>query len=77
MQANPGLQQDVWDDLRNLRELFWSSPWHKGERALQHTPALDETLLNYATRGAYDDWWAKKANDFTAYFDGTPTFPAR
>ena len=45
-----------------------SWPWHKGELALRHVPALDETLENYCTRGAYDEWWARKENDFTRYF---------
>ena len=61
-------QEDVWDDLRNLRQLIWGWPWHKGELALRHVPALDETLENYATRGAYDEWWARKENDFTRFF---------
>src|SRR4029079_19637869 len=60
VQANPALQEDVWDDLRNLRELMWGWPWLRGERALRHVPALDETLHNYATRGAYDEWRAAK-----------------
>ena len=76
VQANPALQEDVWDDLRNLRELMWGWPWHKGERALKHVPALDETLENYATRGAYDDWWAKKENDFARFFGEHADIPA-
>jgi predicted acyl esterase len=76
VQANPALQEDVWDDLRNLRELMWGWPWHRGERALKHVPALDETLENYATRGAYDDWWAKKENDFARFFGEHADIPA-
>ena len=76
VQANPALQEDVWDDLRNLRELMWGWPWLKGERALRHIPALDETLENYATRGAYDEWWASKENDFTRFFPEHADIPA-
>jgi uncharacterized protein len=76
VQANPALQEDVWDDLRNLRELMWGWPWRKGERALRHVPALDETLENYATRGAYDEWWAAKENDFTRFFPDHADIPA-
>ena len=76
VQANPALQEDVWDDLRNLRELMWGWPWHKGELALRHVPALDETLENYATRGAYDDWWASKENDFARHFAEHADIPA-
>ena len=32
-------------------------------------PALEQTLIDYYTRGAYDDWWARIECDFTAYFD--------
>lgn len=76
VQANPALQEDVWDDLRNLRELMWGWPWRKGERALRHVPALDETLESYATRGAYDEWWASKENDFARFFAEHADIPA-
>ncbi|HET7514371.1 MAG TPA: CocE/NonD family hydrolase [Gaiella sp.] len=76
VQANPALQEDVWDDLRNLRDLMWGWPWHRGERALRHVPALDETLENYATRGAYDEWWASKENDFARFFGEHADIPA-
>ncbi len=46
VQANPALQEDVWEDLRNLRGMMWGWPWRMGERALKHVPALDETLEN-------------------------------
>ena len=58
-------RSEVWGDLRGLRELFWSSPWHAGELALRHVPTLDQTLEDYCTRGAYDELWAAKENDFT------------
>ena len=61
-------QREVWDDLRNLRQLFWDFPWKKGELALRHVPALDQTLEDYTTRGAYDEFWAKKENDFTRFW---------
>ncbi len=65
VQGDSAKQEEVWDDLRNLRQLFWKWPWHKGELALRHVAALDQTLEDYCTRGAYDEWWAKKENDFT------------
>ena len=61
-------QREVWDDLRRLRELLWGFPWRRGSLALRHVPALDETLENYTTRGAYDAWWAKKENDYTRFW---------
>jgi uncharacterized protein len=68
VQGEPAKQEDVWNDLRNLRQLFWEWPWHKGELALRHVPALDEALEHYVSRGAYDEWWAKKENDFTRFW---------
>jgi uncharacterized protein len=68
VQGEPAKQEDVWNDLRNLRQLFWEWPWHKGELALRHVPALDEALEHYVSRGAYDEWWAKKENDYTRFW---------
>ena len=76
VQGHPEKQEEVWEDLRNLRRLFWGWPWHKGERALKHVPALDQTLENYVSRGAYDEWWAKKENDYTRYWSDHADVPA-
>jgi putative CocE/NonD family hydrolase len=61
-------QREVWDDLRNLRQLFWDFPHERGALALRHVPSLDQTLEDYTTRGAYDEFWAKKENDFTRFW---------
>ena len=66
---DPALSEQVWDDLRNLRELFRATPWQRGQTSLRLVPALEQTLIDYSTRGAYDDWWARIECDFTAYFD--------
>jgi len=62
-------QAEVWEDLRNLRELFWATPWKKGQLSLRHTPALEQSLIDYYTRGEYDEFWQRKDNDFTRYYD--------
>ena len=66
---DPALSEQVWDDLRNLRELFRATPWQRGQTSLRLVPALEQTLIDYYTRGAYDEWWARVECDFTAYFD--------
>jgi putative CocE/NonD family hydrolase len=76
VQGDPAKQEEVWDDLRNLRQLMWGWPWHSGELALRHVPALDETLENYVSRGAYDDWWALKENNNTRFFPDHADIPA-
>ena len=68
VQGDPAKQEEVWEDLRNLRRLLWEWPWHEGELALRHVPSLDRTLEDYCTRGAYDEYWARKENDFTRFW---------
>ena len=65
--GDPAKQAEVWDDLRRLRELLHATPFRKGQLSLRHTPMLESALLDYYTRGTYDEWWAQEANDFTAH----------
>jgi putative CocE/NonD family hydrolase len=64
-----GKQAEVWEDLKNLRQLFWATPWQKGQLSLRHTPALEQSLIDYYTRGEYDEFWQRKDNDFTRYYE--------
>ena len=66
---DPAKQEDVWNDLRNLRQLFRATPWRRGQTSLRHVPALEQTLIDYATRGAYDEWWSRIECDYTRYWD--------
>jgi putative CocE/NonD family hydrolase len=68
-------QAEVWGDLTRLRELMWATPWQRGQLALRHTPTLEQALVDYTTRGAYDDYWAQESNDFTAHFDRHADIP--
>jgi putative CocE/NonD family hydrolase len=69
-------QAEVWEDLRRLRELFWAFPFEPGQTALRHTPTLEQALVDYSTRGAYDEFWQRKDNDFTRYWDEHADIPA-
>jgi putative CocE/NonD family hydrolase len=69
-------QRDVFGDLRNLRQLFWNSPLLRDDLALRHVPELAQTLVDYCTRGAYDDFWARKENDFTRFWHEHADIPA-
>ncbi len=73
--AEPDKQAEVWDDLRRLRELLVSTPWQPGQLSLRHTPTLEQTLFDYYTRGAYDEWWAQEANDYTRHWDRHADIP--
>ena len=44
-------------------------PWRRGQTSLRLVPTLEQTLLDYYTRGAYDEWWARSECDYTAHFD--------
>ena len=68
-------QAEVWEDLKNLRQLFWATPWQKGQLSLRHTPALEQSLIDYYTRGEYDEFWQRKDNDFTRYYDAHADVP--
>ena len=54
---DPEKQQDVWNDLRDLRQLFRATPWKRGQTSLRHVPPLEDSLLDYYTRGTYDEYW--------------------
>jgi putative CocE/NonD family hydrolase len=73
---DPDKQAEVWADLARLRELFWATPWRKGELSLRHVPGLDQSLEDYYTRGTYDEFWSRKENDFTRYWDDHADVPA-
>ncbi len=73
---DPGKQAEVWEDLRDLRKNFLATPYRRGQFSLRHTPTLEQQLIDYYTRGAYDEWWAKKENDFTRFWDDHADIPA-
>ena len=69
-------QQDVWNDLKDLRQLFRATPWQRGQTALRHVPPLEQTLIDYTTRGAYDEYWSRIEHDYTRYWDRHADIPA-
>jgi uncharacterized protein len=73
---DPDKQAAVWADLARLRELYWATPWRRGQLSLRHTPTLEQALEDYYTRGTYDEFWARKENDFTRYWDEHADIPA-
>ena len=74
--AEPEKQQDVWNDLRDLRQLFRATPWQRGQTSLRHVPTLEESLLDYYTRGAYDEYWDRIEHNFTKFWDQHADIPA-
>jgi putative CocE/NonD family hydrolase len=77
---DPARQAEVWQDLKDLRKLFWRSPVlgenDGADLGLRHVPTLAQTLVDYCTRGAYDEFWAAKENDFTRFWPEHADIPA-
>ena len=73
--GDPGKQEDVWNDLRDLRRLYRATPWRRGQTALRHVPPLEQSLIDYYTRGSYDEFWQRLENDFTRYWDRHADIP--
>ncbi len=68
-------QQDVWSDLQNLRQMFRATPWQRGQTALRHVPPLEDSLLDYYTRGARDEYWDRVEHNYTLFWDGHADIP--
>lgn len=71
----PDLQDEVWDDLRHIRDHFWATPFRRGQFSLRHVPTLEQALMDYSTRGMYDEYWSQVSNDFTRYWDEHADIP--
>ena len=72
---DPARQAQVWEDLRNMRQLLLDTPWKAGQLSLRHTPKLEEILLNYYTRGVRDAWWDDVRNCYPAHFHAHADIP--
>ncbi|MCA9963573.1 MAG: CocE/NonD family hydrolase [Anaerolineales bacterium] len=55
-------------EMERLRTWIDRTPFRLGETPLRVVPHLEQTAVDYYTRGSYDDYWAQEANDFTAQF---------
>jgi len=65
---NPAAQKIVWDGLRDMRKLITQTPWQSGKTPLAVVPRLNQVLMDYYTRGEYDEYWAQKCNNFEAFY---------
>lgn len=69
LQDDPVAKRAVEREMARLRDWVWLTPFKKGLTPLARVPGLEQTLFNYYTRGAYDDWWGADFNDYERYFD--------
>ena len=64
---DPEKQADVWDDLRDLRELFRATPCREGQTSLRGTCRRWRRCCSTTPpAAAYDECWARKEYDYTA-----------
>ena len=68
VRQDPAKVAEVWDDLRRLRQLFAAARWGRGQTALRHAPQLENTLIDYTTRGTLDDYWDQVEHNFTRFW---------
>ncbi len=65
---NPAAKRVIVNAMEHLRELVYATPFKAGQTPLAVVPNLEKVLMDYYTRGAYDDFWAMEVNDFSAQF---------
>jgi len=66
--GNPAAKRVIVNALEHMRELVYATPFKAGHTSLAVVPNLEKVLMDYYTRGAYDDFWAMEVNDFSAQF---------
>ncbi len=69
LQGDPVAKKAFENEMARLRDWVWLTPFKRGLTPLSKVPGLEQTLFNYYTRGAYDDWWGADFNDYQRYFD--------
>jgi uncharacterized protein len=65
---DPAAQRAIVAAMGQMRELVYATPFKPGHTPLAVVPNLERTLINYATRGAYDAFWAAEHSDFERRF---------
>jgi len=72
---NLAAKQVIVDAMEHMRDLVYATPFKAGHTPLRVVPNLEKILLDYYTRGAYDEFWSAEFNDFTRYFDRHADIP--
>ena len=68
LRGDPAARRAIVAAMGRLRELVYATPFKPGHTPLAAVPNLERTLLDYYTRGAYDEYWAAEHNDFERHF---------
>lgn len=73
---DPDAQEYLHREMEDMRGWIYRTPFRLGETPLKVVPNLEKVAIDYYTRGAYDDFWAQEANDFTRQWDRHADIPA-
>jgi uncharacterized protein len=76
LRDRPADRLAIINAMTRLRETIWSSPFKPGHTALAPVPQLEQVLIDYATRGVYDEYWDQEANNFERRFADHKDVPA-
>jgi putative CocE/NonD family hydrolase len=72
---DPAAKEVIVSAMEGLRELVYATPFKAGQTPLAVVPNLEKTLMDYYTRGDYDEYWAAEYNDFQRYFERHADIP--
>ena len=65
----------IWDDLKNLRQMYKAYPWKAGDTSLRLVPTLEESMIAYHTRGMYDEYWDRVEHNYTKFWNEHKDIP--
>ena len=68
IQGKPEAVAEVFNAMVHIADWTLQTPFVRGQTALRHTPSLEQTLLDYYTRGRYDAWWGQEAANQEAHW---------
>ena len=69
-------KQRILIAMEHMREMMYTMPFQRGHTPLAVVPNLENILLDYYTRGTYDEFWAQEANDLQRHFVKHADIPA-
>lgn len=76
LRDDPAGRERIFAAMEHMREMMYTMPFKRGHTPLSAVPNLEEVLIDYYTRGTYDEFWSAEYNDFSRYFDRHADVPA-
>lgn len=73
---DPASKDRILTAMENMRDMMYTTPFKRGHTPLAVVPNLENILIDYYQRGAYDEFWAQEANDLERYFGRHADIPA-